>query len=194
MCDERDALLQQLQAQLAFTQSALQEARTTSALMLATLDAASDGILAIRADGSMFFNTRMAEIWRLPEERISSIDSDNIREFIAGQLKAPDEYWALVERRRMRPDDTCSAATDQMVRVSWLPTMIQSSARAFSLRYTSSGSVGFAFCVMQKRPSPWRAVTAARGAGRVESTSQTRSWVARPRSRAAATRRSKAQA
>ena len=109
MCDERDALLQQLQAQLAFTQSALQEARTTSALMLATLDAASDGILAIRADGSMFFNTRMAEIWRLPEERISSIDSDNIREFIAGQLKAPDEYWALVERRRMRPDDTCSA-------------------------------------------------------------------------------------
>jgi len=94
-----------LRAQLEAARAELKECRAANALLLATLDTTSDGILAIRADGSIFFNVRAAEIWSVPEDQISSMDAPTIRELIAAQLADPQAYWSLVEQLESRPHE-----------------------------------------------------------------------------------------
>jgi two-component system sensor histidine kinase/response regulator len=100
------ALLQQLaeaQETVAAAERKLAECRTSNEFLLATLDAASDGIVALLADGGMFFNVRAAEIWQLPEDDISRIDVASVGKSIAPKLVRPDEYWALLDELECRP-------------------------------------------------------------------------------------------
>ena len=84
-----------LREALARRERELAELRFSHDLLLSTLDAASDGILALRPDGSLFFNIRMAELWGIPEQDISSIDGDVLGQLVRQQLKEEEACPAL---------------------------------------------------------------------------------------------------
>ena len=101
--------LAELKAELEATRSALAASLASNDLLQATLDASSDAILAIRPDGSIFFNVKAAEIWCVPQDRVSSIDAQGIRELIASRLADPQAYWSLIEALERQPDaPTCA--------------------------------------------------------------------------------------
>jgi two-component system, sensor histidine kinase and response regulator len=53
----------------------------------ATLDATTDGVLALRFDDrAIHFNEAFARMWRLPEERLAAIDEAELIELQAGQV------------------------------------------------------------------------------------------------------------
>ena len=60
------------------------------ALMRATLDSTTDGILVLGEDGQIAdFNKKMIEMWRIPPEIFSSRDIGRLRDFVSGVLKSP---------------------------------------------------------------------------------------------------------
>ncbi len=69
--------------------------RRSLAALHATLDNTSDGIIAMRPDGTLFMNVRAAEMWSVPEDQISQVDGPAFRDLVASQLKDPDEFWRL---------------------------------------------------------------------------------------------------
>ncbi|WBY03281.1 response regulator [Ramlibacter tataouinensis] len=86
----RGAEVERLKLELAACRNAL-------AALHATLDSTSDGIVAMRPDGSIFMNVRAAEIWSVPEEQISNVDGAAFRSLIASQLRDPEAFWHLVD-------------------------------------------------------------------------------------------------
>ncbi|MBA2675068.1 PAS domain S-box protein [Ramlibacter sp.] len=103
------AEVSRLQASLLAAQAALADSLAANDLLQATLDASSDAILAIRPDGSIFFNVRAADIWGVPEEHARSIDAQTIRELIASRLADPQAYWNLIRTLEERPGDNTRA-------------------------------------------------------------------------------------
>ena len=86
-----ESLLHDRDGQLAALQA-------SNALLLSTLDATSDAILALQPDGSVVFNIRMAEIWGLQEEDIGAITTASLRDAMRSQLKDPAQFARLTER------------------------------------------------------------------------------------------------
>ncbi|MGE0497700.1 MAG: response regulator [Ramlibacter sp.] len=79
--------------------------RGSHELLVSTLDAASDGILTLQfSDNSLYYNIRFVEIWGIPEDRLSDMDSAALVEFQATQVRDAQEFMALIERRRMDPE------------------------------------------------------------------------------------------
>ena len=75
--------------------SELAACRKSQAALHAILDNTTDGIIAMRPDGTLFMNVRAAEIWSVPEDQISNVDGPAFRELVASQLKDPEEFWRL---------------------------------------------------------------------------------------------------
>jgi two-component system sensor histidine kinase/response regulator len=84
--------------ELAALKARLARAEAERDLLLATLDAASDAIVAVRSDNSIFFNIRMAELWEIPEEEVSSLDAPAIRKLMERQVKDPAKWHELFAR------------------------------------------------------------------------------------------------
>jgi PAS domain S-box-containing protein len=95
-CRAAEALVQVRGNQLADLQRAHD-------LLVSTLDATSDGIFTRQLDGSFFFNIRTAELWGVPEEEISTIDAQGLREFALKQVKDPPAFVALMDAQGERP-------------------------------------------------------------------------------------------
>ncbi|MES2975451.1 MAG: response regulator [Pseudomonadota bacterium] len=101
-----------LEQELAATRHALREltrelgeARTAQSLLLATLDATSDGVLAINyTDGSLYYNIRYIEMWGIPEESLAMLDEATIVELQTAQAKDPEQLRALTASRKADPD------------------------------------------------------------------------------------------
>src|SRR6478752_5209839 len=63
------------------------------AILRATLDAASDGILVVGEDGRILrYNRRFVEMWGLPDSVVLSGDSGEALTFALGQLKDPGRF------------------------------------------------------------------------------------------------------
>ncbi|MEI9998909.1 MAG: PAS domain S-box protein [Verrucomicrobiota bacterium] len=63
------------------------------ALMRATLNSTTDGLLVLDEDGQIAdFNKKLIEMWRIPPSVFSSRDVGRLRDFIAGQIKIPQTY------------------------------------------------------------------------------------------------------
>ena len=91
--DPRDAALARLQA--------------SHALLVSTLDAASDGILTLQyneGETDLYYNIRFVELWGLPEDELSDMDVGKLVEFQMQRVKEPQEWAALMERRRRQRD------------------------------------------------------------------------------------------
>jgi diguanylate cyclase (GGDEF)-like protein len=66
-------------------------------LLVATLDATTDGILVVDPNGKIRrFNQRFAQMWRMPQELLDARDDDAAIAYAMGQLLDPDTFVAKV--------------------------------------------------------------------------------------------------
>jgi len=95
-----------LEKQLAHAREELARSRQSQALLLSTLDAASDGICTLQyADNAFFYNIRFVELWGIPEDRLSEMNADALLEFQLTQVKDAQGWLTLVQPRRGNPDE-----------------------------------------------------------------------------------------
>ncbi len=84
----------------------LTEARAALSLLLATLDSASDGIIALGYFGrAMHFNARFVEIWGVPEEKLGLLDDSALLTRQLAQVKEPGQFLAEVAAQKARPEE-----------------------------------------------------------------------------------------
>lgn len=73
------------------------ELATSLAMMRATLESTTDGILAVDGQGNVSsFNERFVQMWRVPREMLASGDQRLLRS-ARGQLADPDAYTAKLD-------------------------------------------------------------------------------------------------
>lgn len=88
----------------------LTEARAALALLLATLDATSDGVLALGYFGrAMHYNMRFVEMWRIGADKLDSLNASTLLALQLAQVRDPKRFLADVEARKAHPDqEHCS--------------------------------------------------------------------------------------
>ncbi|WP_395688282.1 response regulator [Caenimonas koreensis] len=92
---------QQLQARL----RELEALRASHDMLVSTLDSASDGILAQQfSDGSVYFNIRFIEMWRIPEEKLADLSAADVIALQCEQMANPQELLDHIAQRRLNPD------------------------------------------------------------------------------------------
>jgi PAS domain S-box-containing protein len=83
----------------------LTEARAALALLLATLDSTTDGILAVGYFGrAMHFNSRFIEMWGIPADKLAALNDAALLTMQLAQVKDPERFLAGVEACRAEPD------------------------------------------------------------------------------------------
>ena len=94
-----------LREELAQRTSELADVRAAQSLLLATLDASNDGILAIQyGGGGLYYNIRYIEMWSVPEDGLDQLDELTLIGLQLAQAKDPEQLLAMVERRRADPE------------------------------------------------------------------------------------------
>jgi PAS domain-containing protein len=84
----------------------LTEARAALTLLLATLDAAQDGILAMGYFGrAMHYNARFTEIWRVPPDKLASLNDAALLALQLTQVKDPARFLEGVQAQQANPDE-----------------------------------------------------------------------------------------
>lgn len=84
----------------------LAEARAALALLLATLDSTSEGILALGYFGrAMHYNSRFIEMWRIPADKLGGLNDGALLALQLAQVKDPQRFLAEAEARKARPDE-----------------------------------------------------------------------------------------
>lgn len=84
----------------------LTEARAALALLLATLDSTTDGILALGYFGrAMHYNSRFIEMWRISADKLASLNESALLALQLSQVRDPERFLADAEARKARPDD-----------------------------------------------------------------------------------------
>jgi PAS domain S-box-containing protein len=81
------------------------EARAALALLLATLDSSTDGILAMGYFGrAMHYNTRFIEMWRIPAHKLATLNEAALLTMQMSQVKDPERFLADVQERKAHAD------------------------------------------------------------------------------------------
>ena len=81
------------------------EARAALALLLATLDSTTDGILAMGYFGrAMHYNARFIEMWRIPADKLATLNEAALLTMQMSQVKDPERFLADVQERKAHPD------------------------------------------------------------------------------------------
>jgi len=81
------------------------ELRKTLALLTATLDSSSDGILVVDTTGRMTtFNRRLADMWQLPDSILRDRDIAAANAFVLGQLVRPEVFLARIRELSADPE------------------------------------------------------------------------------------------
>jgi diguanylate cyclase (GGDEF)-like protein/PAS domain S-box-containing protein len=72
--------------------------RAANSVLAATLESTADGILVVDGEGRIAsFNTRFAEMWRLPDSLLNSRDDNQAIAFVLEQLCDPEAFVAKVQ-------------------------------------------------------------------------------------------------
>lgn len=67
-------------------------------LLAASLESTADGILVVNLDDCItVFNQRFAQMWKLPESDLKSIDSKSTMQLMIDQLKLPEEFLSKAD-------------------------------------------------------------------------------------------------
>ena len=83
----------------------LTQARTALALLLATLDSTTDGILAMGYFGrAMHYNARFIQMWRIPADQLPNLNDAALLAMQLSQVKDPAAFLALVGECKAQPD------------------------------------------------------------------------------------------
>jgi PAS domain-containing protein len=84
----------------------LAETRSALALLLATLDAAQEGIIAMGYFGrAMHFNSRFVEIWDIPPHKAAALNDAALLALQLTQVTDPARFLDFVQARRARPEE-----------------------------------------------------------------------------------------
>ena len=84
----------------------LTEAKAALSLLLATLDAAQDGILAMGYFGrAMHFNSRFVEVWGIPEDKAGCLNDAALLALQLTQVKDPEGFLEICNSRKTKPDE-----------------------------------------------------------------------------------------
>lgn len=76
-----------------------------ASLLSSTLESTADGVLVINREGRIvLYNQRFVQMWRLPEEILTTRDDQRALTFVVDQLKDPEEFLDTVRRLYARPD------------------------------------------------------------------------------------------
>ncbi len=82
-----------------------EERERSLGLLRATFEATADGILVQDEDGRIVrFNHRCREMWRVPDEVVSSKDERRVLSFILTQIRDPDGLMAKIRELGRNPD------------------------------------------------------------------------------------------
>jgi PAS domain S-box-containing protein len=93
----------------------LTEARAALALLLATLDSTTDGILALGYFGrAMHYNSRFIEMWGIAQDKLPSLNESALLALQLSQVRDPERFLAQAEARKARPDDEHFAMVELM--------------------------------------------------------------------------------
>lgn len=93
----------------------LTEARAALALLLATLDSTTDGILALGYFGrAMHYNSRFIDMWGIAQDKLPSLNESALLAIQLAQVRDPDRFLAHAEARKARPDDEHFAMVELM--------------------------------------------------------------------------------
>jgi PAS domain S-box-containing protein len=83
----------------------LTEARAALALLLATLDTTTDGIIAIGHFGrAMHYNTRFVQMWGIPPDKLPTLSDSALLALQLTQVRDPAGFLARIEERKAAPD------------------------------------------------------------------------------------------
>src|SRR6185369_12518721 len=106
VCEGRDTPAG-LEEELAHTRRELAQLRGAHQLLSSTLDAASDGIIALPLNESMYYNIRFVEMWGIPKDKLAELTLASLLELQLGRVKDPAELLARYQERRRNPDTEC---------------------------------------------------------------------------------------
>ena len=88
---------QALHAQLAETRQRLERAESTAALLYATLDSTTDGVLTFDfATRALHFNIAFVEMWRLPEDALASLSEAELLAMLSVQVNDSEILCRLI--------------------------------------------------------------------------------------------------
>jgi PAS domain-containing protein len=91
------ARVRELESQLETMRSEQEVLRRTEQVLHATLDCASDGILAVGECGQVIFTNRLfAKMWRIPPDLMEAADDNELLHFALDQLEQPEDFLARV--------------------------------------------------------------------------------------------------
>jgi len=80
-------------------------AEASLSLLRATLEATADGILVVDNEGRIVsFNRKFADMWRIPEDILSSRDDNQALAFVLDQLRDPERFVRKVKDLYEEPD------------------------------------------------------------------------------------------
>ena len=106
VCEGRDTPAG-LKEELVNTRRELAQLRSAHQLLSSTLDAASDGIIALPLNESMYYNIHFAEMWGISQDKLAELTSASLLELKLGLVKDPAELLARDQERRSNPDTEC---------------------------------------------------------------------------------------
>jgi len=82
-----------------------EDAESSLSLLRATLEATADGILVVDNEGRIVsFNRKFADMWRIPEDILSSRDDNQALAFVLDQLRDPERFVRKVKDLYDEPD------------------------------------------------------------------------------------------
>ncbi|MGZ3460400.1 MAG: PAS domain-containing protein, partial [Archangium sp.] len=77
----------------------------TVSLLRATLDSTADGVLVVDQRRRITtFNARFQELWRLPQELLSSREGDSVLAFVLSQVRDPERFRARLQELLAAPE------------------------------------------------------------------------------------------
>ena len=81
------------------------DAANAVSLLSATLESTADGILVVDSHGKIVrFNSKFAELWRLPQSTLADRDDAAAIAFVLGQLSDPDAFGQRVQHLYDHPE------------------------------------------------------------------------------------------
>ncbi|MDP3619473.1 MAG: PAS domain S-box protein, partial [Ramlibacter sp.] len=84
----------------------LTEAKAALALLLATLDSTTDGIVALGYFGrAMHFNSRFIEIWGIAQDKLATLNDASLMAIQLSQVVDPAQFLANAQARKSNPDE-----------------------------------------------------------------------------------------
>ena len=84
-----------------------EELKSSLSLLSASLESTADGILIVDREGKITrWNQKFAEMWRIPEEVLSSRDDEKAINHILTQLDDPEQFLAKVRELYSQPEES----------------------------------------------------------------------------------------